>query len=285
MSQESQSLSINNIDDITVIRRRKGWTTLGLDDLWRYRELLFFIAWRDIKVRYKQTVIGILWAIIQPFMTMIVFTVFFGRLANLPTDGLPAPIFYYAGLIPWTFFSGGIRAASNSLIEGSNMVKKVYFPRMVMPIGAIISLIIDFLLAFLLLIGMMIFVGLLPTWNIIWLPLLLLLAFITALGIGLWFSALNVQFRDIRYALPFLIQIWLFITPVVYPASILNDKWRAVYALNPMVGVVEGFRWALLATDTRPGLSIIISSIMAFILLLSGAFYFKRVERTFADVI
>jgi lipopolysaccharide transport system permease protein len=285
MEQKLTPLSTIDTNEITVIRPLKGWSALGMFELWQYRELLYFMAWRDIKVRYKQTVIGILWAIIQPFMTMIVFTLFFGRMAQLPTDGLPYPIFYYAGLLPWTFFSGGIRQASNSLIEGSNMVKRVYFPRMVMPIGAILSLVLDFALAFLLLLGMMVYYGLQPTVNVIWLPLLLVLAFITALGIGLWLSALNVQFRDIRYALPFLIQLWLFITPVVYPASLLSESWRAIYALNPMVGVVEGFRWALLGTDTRPGFTIVISTVTAIILLLSGAFYFKRVERTFADVI
>jgi lipopolysaccharide transport system permease protein len=272
-------------DDVRVIRPRTGWSSLKLNEVWHHRELLYFLAWRDIKVRYKQTLFGVLWAIIQPFFTMVVFSLFFGRLAQMPSDDIPYPIFAYAALVPWTFFASGLLLSSNSLITNGDLLTKIAFPRLVIPIAAIISLIIDFVLAFLILLGMMIFFGIVPTANIIWLPLLLVLAFITALGTGFWMSALNVQFRDIRYIIPFLIQLWLFATPIAYPSSLLSEPWRTLYSINPMAGVVEGFRWALLGTDTQPGMMIVVSTIAALGLLVSGAFYFKRMERTFADVI
>jgi lipopolysaccharide transport system permease protein len=270
---------------VIVVKPSKGWISLKLKELWEYRDLLYFLAWRDIKVRYKQTVLGAAWAIIQPFFTMVVFSLFFGRLGKIPSDGIPYPIFAYAALVPWTFFANGLNNSSNSLVGNANLIKKVYFPRLVVPIAGIISGVVDFILAFIVLVGMMLFYGTFPTVNIIWLPFLLLLAFITALGVGLWLSALNVQFRDVRYTVPFLIQFWLFASPIAYPSSLLSEPWRTVYGLNPMVGVVEGFRWALLGTDTTPGPIIIVSTLVALMLLVSGVFFFRRMEKTFADVI
>lgn len=267
------------------IEPTKGWVALQLRELWRYRELLYFLTWRDIKVRYKQTVLGAAWAVIQPFMTMVVFSLFFGRLAQIPSDGIPYPIFSYAALVPWTFFANGLGQSSNSLVGSSNLIKKVYFPRLAIPIATILSGVIDFILAFLVLLVMMFFYGIFPTVNVVWLPFFLLLALVTSLGAGLWLSAMNVQFRDVRYVVPFLTQLWLFATPIAYPSSIIPEVWRPLYAVNPMVGVVEGFRWALLGVETRPGPMVIVSAIAAVGLLVSGAFYFRRMEKTFADVV
>jgi len=262
-----------------------GWVSLRLHELWEYRELLYFLTWRDIKVRYKQTVLGAAWAIIQPFFTMVIFSIFFGRLAQIPSDGIPYPIFAFAALVPWTFFSNGLTQSSNSLVNSANLLKKVYFPRLVIPLSSVLSGVVDFVLAFVVLLGMMLFYGIVPTVNVLWLPFLLLLAFVTALGVGLWFSAMNVQFRDVRYTIPFFTQFWLFATPIAYPSSLLSESWRILYGLNPMVGVVEGFRWALLGTETAPGPMILVSSCAAVMILVCGAFYFRRMERTFADVV
>ena len=270
---------------IIVNRPSRGAVALGLRELWRYRELLYFLSWRDIKVRYKQTALGAAWAIIQPFFTMVVFSLFFGRLAKMPSDGVPYPLFAYAALVPWTFFANSLSESSNSLVSSANLIKKVYFPRLVVPLSSVMSGAVDFLLAFLVLMGMMLFYGIVPTANIVWLPLLLLLAFGTALGVGLLFSALNVQYRDVRYTLPFISQIWLFATPIAYPSSLLPEPWQAIYGLNPMVVVVEGFRWALLGTHTAPGLTIVVSSLITVGLLIGGIVYFRRVESTFADVV
>jgi lipopolysaccharide transport system permease protein len=229
--------------------------------------------------------LGAAWAIIQPFFTMVVFSLFFGKLAKIPSDGVPYPLFSYAALVPWTFFANGLNQSSNSLVGSANLITKVYFPRMVIPISSIFSGVLDFILAFMVLLGMMAFYGMFPTSNVIWLPFLLLLAFITALGVGMWLSALNVQFRDVRYTLPFLTQFWLFATPIVYPSSLLPEPWRTIYGINPMVGVVEGFRWALLGTDSAPGPIIIVSSLTALVILFVGAFYFRRMEKSFADVV
>jgi lipopolysaccharide transport system permease protein len=253
--------------------------------LWEYRELLYFFAWRDIKVRYKQTVMGALWAIIQPFFTMVIFSLFFGRLAKVPSDGLPYPIFSYAALVPWTFFANALSQASNSLVLSANMIKKIYFPRLALPIATVLAGVIDFVLAFVVLLGMMLYYSLVPTINILWLPLFLLLALVTSLGVSLWLSAMNVQFRDVRYTVPFLVQAWLFVTPIAYPSSLLSEPWRTLYGLNPMAGVVEGFRWALLGTDTAPGPMTAVSAVVAVTLLVSGAFYFRRMEQSFADVL
>jgi lipopolysaccharide transport system permease protein len=269
----------------TRIEPTKGWVSLKLGELWTYRELLFYFVWRDIKVRYKQTILGASWAIIQPFFTMVIFSLFFGRLAQVPSDGLPYPIFSFAALVPWTFFTNALTQASNSLVTNSNMLKKIYFPRPTIPIATVLAGLVDFGLAFVVLLGMMVFYGIAPTLNALWLPLFLLLAVCTAMGAGFWLSALNVQFRDVRYAVPFITQAWLFATPIAYPSSIVPDRWRPIYALNPMVGVVEGFRWALLGTDTAPSLMIIVSSLVSLLLLVSGFFYFRRMERSFADVV
>lgn len=268
------------------IQPSKGWVSLQLKEVWAYRELLYFLTWRDIKVRYKQTVLGATWAIIQPMMTMIVFSLFFGSLAKIPSDGVPYPIFSYTALVPWTFFATALGASSNSLVGSANLIKKIYFPRLVIPISSVISGSVDFLLAFVVLIIMMLAFGILPTLNIIFLPFLLLMAVMTSLGVGLWLSAMNVQFRDVRYTIPFLTQFWLFATPIAYPSSLIeNNLLRTIYGINPMAGVVEGFRWALLGTDTAPGPTIIVSFLAATLLLVSGAFYFRRMEKTFADVV
>lgn len=270
---------------VVRIRPSKGWVSLRLRELFEYRELLYFLVWRDIKVRYKQTALGASWALIQPFFTMVVFSLFFGKLAKVPSDGVPYPIFSFAALVPWTFFSVSLTNSSNSLVGSSNLIKKVYFPRLAIPIATVLSGLVDFAIAFVMLIGMILWYGRTVTANVLWLPFFLLLALVTTLGVGLWLSAMNVQYRDVRYIVPFLTQFWLFATPVAYPSSLLAGKWRAVYALNPMVGVVEGFRWSLLGTNTAPGTVVIVSSIAAVVMLVSGAFYFRRMERTFADVV
>ena len=276
---------MDQTNEITIISPSKGWVSLKLQELWEYRELLYFLVWRDVKVRYKQTVLGAAWAIIQPFFTMVVFSLFFGKLAKMPSDGIPYPLFSFAALVPWAFFANGLSQSSNSLVGSAHLITKVYFPRLVVPISSVISGILDFALAFVVLLGMTLYYGMIPTLNILWLPFLLLLAFVTALGVGMWFSALNVQFRDVRYVLPFLTQFWMFATPIVYPSSLLPEPWRTVYGLNPMVGVVEGFRWALLGTQTAPGPIVLVSSLASLAILMGGAFYFKRMEKTFADLV
>lgn len=267
------------------IQPSNGWVSLKLKELWEYRELLYFLVWRDIKVRYKQTALGAAWAIIQPFFTMVVFSLFFGRLGKMPSDGIPYPIFSFAALVPWTFFASGLSQSSNSLVGSSNLITKVYFPRLTIPLASVLSGVVDFALAFIVLLGMMLYYGLMPTLNVLWLPLFLLLALVTSLGVGLWLSALNVEYRDVRYVVPFITQFWLFVTPIAYPSSLLHQPWRTVYGLNPMVGVVEGFRWALLGTKTAPGRIIAVSSTAALIILLTGAYYFRRMEKTFADIV
>lgn len=284
LSVEKKDATGHEIPPVHITPTR-GWTSLKLRELWQYRHLLYFFMWRDIKVRYKQTILGASWAIIQPFFTMVVFSVFFGRLANVPSDDLPYPLFSYAALVPWQFFSNALTQASSSLVMNSNMIKKIYFPRLLMPSATVFAGVVDFTLAFIVLLGMMLAFGYLPTLNVIWLPFFLLLALVTSLGVGLWLAAMNVQFRDVRYAVPFLAQVWLFLTPIAYPSSLLDEPWRTLYGINPMAGVVEGFRWALLGTDTAPGPMIIVSSMVAAALLVSGAFYFRRMERTFADVV
>jgi lipopolysaccharide transport system permease protein len=284
--QMQTELQTTDRPSVVRIQPSTGWRALNLKEAWEYRELLYFLIWRDIKVRYKQTAIGAAWAIIQPFFTMIVFGLFFGRLAKMPSDEVPYPIFSYTALVPWTFFTNGLRQSANSLVGSAHLIKKVYFPRLIVPFSGVLSGVVDFVLAFAVLLGMMLFYGMVPTVNVIWLPLLLLLACVTALGVGLFLSALNVQFRDVRHATPFLLQLWLFATPVAYPSSLIEDEFlRTVYGINPMVGVVEGFRWALLGVDTQPGPTIIVSSLMSLALLFGGALYFRRMEKTFADVV
>ncbi len=268
-----------------LIKPSRGWVPLKLDELWEFRELLYFLTWRDIKVRYKQTLLGAAWAIIQPFMTMVVFSIFFGRLAQVPSDGIPYPIFSYAALIPWTFFANGLTLASNSLVGNAYMIKKVYFPRLVIPLSAVLSGLPDFALSFIILLVMMVFYGMSPSpAALLWLPLFLLLALITVLGVSLWLSALNVRYRDVRYVVPFLVQIWLFGTPIAYSSTMLDQPWRTLYGLNPMVGVVEGFRWALLGSGNPPDIMVLISAIAAILIAVSGMFYFRRMEKTFADL-
>lgn len=266
------------------IEPSRGWVPLKLDELWAYRELLYFLSWRDIKIRYKQTVFGVAWAIIQPLMTMLVFSIFFGKLAKVASDGVPYPIFSYVAVVPWTFFANGLTQSSNSLVGSANLIKKIYFPRLVVPISSVMSGAVDFLIAFVVLLGMMAFYGVQPTLNVIWLPLFVLLAFVAALGVGLWLSAMNVKYRDVRFAVPFVVQVWMFATPVVYPSSLLPEPWRTLYGLNPMTGVIEGFRWALLGTKTVPGPIVLVSAVAALALLVSGAYYFRRMEKSFADV-
>lgn len=280
-----ENFEINNTSPTLRIAPSKGWVALRLRELWQYRELLYFLAWRDIKVRYNQTVFGISWAVIQPFLTMVVFSLFFGRLASVPSDGIPYPLFSYAALVPWTFFANALMESSNSLVTNSNLIKKIYFPRLLVPMASVIAGIIDFTIAFLVLLGMMLYFGFAPTVNAIFLPLLVLLAVITSLGVGVWLAALNVQFRDVRYTIPFITQFWLFATPVAYPSTLLTEPWRTIYALNPMVGVVEGFRWALLGVDTAPGAILLVSAVAAVLLLISGMYFFRRIEKRFADVI
>jgi lipopolysaccharide transport system permease protein len=277
--------SIASENAFVRIEPSKGWVSLKLHELWEYRELLYFLIWRDIKVRYKQTVLGGVWAIIQPLFTMVVFSIFFGKLAKVPSDGIPYPIFSYTALVPWAFFANGLNQATNSLVSGSNLIKKVYFPRLAMPIASVLGCIVDFVLSFIMLVAMMFYYGVTPTLNVIWLPFILILAFATSLGVSMWLSAMYVQFRDVRHIIPFLTQIWLFATPIAYPSSLIQEPWRTFYGINPMVGVVEGFRWALLGTQTAPGPAIIISFLVAFGLLISGAYYFRRMEKTFADVV
>jgi lipopolysaccharide transport system permease protein len=275
------------VTDVPVLRIEpsRGWVFPKFRELWEYRELLYFLTWRDVKVRYKQTILGIAWAIIQPFFTMVVFSLFFGRLAGIPSDGIPYPVFSYAALVPWTLFANGLTQSSHSLVNSANLITKVYFPRLVVPIASVLGGMIDFALAFLILLGMMLYYGILPSLNVLWLPLFLLLALVTSLGVGLLLSTLNVQYRDVRYVVPFLTQLWLFATPIAYPSSLLSEPWRTLYGINPMSGVVEGFRWALLDTDTAPGPILIVSGLAALGLLVGGALYLRRMEETFADVI
>jgi lipopolysaccharide transport system permease protein len=266
----------------------RGWVPLQLGALWEYRELLYFLTWRDIKVRYKQTVLGAAWAILQPLLTMAVFYLFFSRLANVPSDDKPYPLFCFAGLVPWTFFANGLTQSSNSLVGSANLIGKVYFPRLTIPIATVLSGAVDLVLAFLVLLVMMACYQLSGypialTVHMLWLPLLLLLALVTSLGVGLWLSALNVRFRDVRYVVPFLAQTWMFATPVAYASSGLPEPWRSLNGLNPMTGVVEGFRWALLDTPTSPGPVVGVSALAALALLVSGAFFFRRMEKIFAD--
>jgi len=281
---EEESLPGQEVDlPELVIRPSRGWVSLNLADLWRYRELIFFLAWRDISVRYKQTILGAAWAIIQPFFTMIVFTIFFGQLGNIPSDGLPYPVFAYCALLPWQLFAYSLGESGNSLVANQNLITKVYFPRVVIPLAATLGGLLDFVISFIVLLLMIMYYHIQPT-SVVWtLPLFILLALITALGAGLWLSALNVEYRDVRYTIPFLTQFWLFITPIAYPSSMVPEQWRVLYGINPMVGVVEGFRWALLGNGNPPGPMMIISIIAALVLLVSGLFYFRRMERTFAD--
>jgi lipopolysaccharide transport system permease protein len=270
---------------VLVIRPSRGFLSLNLKDLWAYRELLYFLVWRDIKVRYKQTALGAAWAIIQPVMTMVVFSVFFGRLAKVPSDGIPYPVFAFAALLPWQLFAFSLTESSNSLVGSQNLITKVYFPRLVIPLASVLAGIVDFAIAFVVLLGLMLYYGIRPTAAVAWLPLFVLLALATALSVGLWFSALNVKYRDVRYTIPFLTQFWMFATPVAYSSSLVPQPWRAWFGLNPMAGVVEAFRWALFGKSSSPGGLIWVSVAAVLLLLIGGLFYFRRTESTFADIV
>jgi len=270
---------------VVRIEPASGWVTLKLRELSEYRELLYFLVRRDITVRYKQTLLGGSWAVIQPLFTMLIFSLFFGRLAKVPSDGIPYPLFAFAALVPWNFFSNGITQSANCLVGNSNLITKVYFPRLAIPFATVLAGAPDFVLAFIMLLGMLVYYRVQPSIYMLMLIPFSAMALVTALGTGLWLSALNVQFRDVRHAVPFLTQFWMFATPIAYPGSLLSQPWRTLYGLNPMVGVVEGFRWALLHTKTAPGWSAIVSAVAALLLLASGAFYFRRMEKAFADIV
>ncbi|MGV7223628.1 MAG: ABC transporter permease [Nitrospinales bacterium] len=289
LTSENKKTPPKAADDIQlpVVRRqaRPGWVAIDFAELWQYRELLVFYAVRDIKVRYKQTLLGAAWAILQPVMTMVVFSIFFGKLAGVPSDGLPYPVFSFCGLLPWQLFSFALTQSSNSLVQNAHVLTKVYFPRLIIPFASVIAGLVDFAIAFVVLVIMMLYYNIIPGWALITLPLFVLLALAAALSVGLWLSALNVKYRDVRYTIPFLTQLWLFVTPVAYASSLVPSKWQAVYAINPMAGVVEGFRWALLGKAAPPGTMFIISVAATAILLAGGLFYFARMEKTFPDII
>jgi len=269
----------------TLIEPERGWFNLHLRDLWVYRELLYFLAWRDIKVRYKQTALGAAWAILQPFLTMLLFSVIFGYLAGLPSEGVPYPVFVFTALIPWQLFAYALTQSSISLVADQNLITKIYFPRLVIPLSSVIAGLLDFAIALVFLLAMMVLFRVPATWRIVTLPLFVLLALATAMAVGLWLSALNVQYRDVRYALPFLTQFWFFATPISYSITLIPEQWQLLYSLNPMVGVVEGFRWALLGTTTVNIPVILVSAGVVILLLVSGLVYFKHMEDGFADVI
>ncbi|MBD0370033.1 MAG: ABC transporter permease [Pyrinomonadaceae bacterium] len=284
-ASETGRLELPKVIPSLTIRPVSGWSPLGLKELWEYRELLYFLTWRDIKVRYKQTALGVAWAVIQPLFMMLVFSLFFGRLAKVPSDNIPYPVFVFCALLPWQLFAHALTESSNSLVSNERLITKVYFPRLVIPLSAVLAGLVDFAIAFLVLIAMMFFYGITPHLAVLTLPLFILLAVLTALGVGLWLSALNVQYRDVRYTLTFLTQFWLFATPVAYPSSLIPEKWRALYGLNPMAGVVEGFRWALLGRTEPPAPMLIVSSAVTLLVLVGGLYYFKRMEESFADIV
>jgi lipopolysaccharide transport system permease protein len=269
---------------VTIVRPSTGWRALNLGEVWAYRELLFFLVWRDIKVRYKQTALGAAWAILQPLLTTLVFTLLFARIANLPSDGVPYPLYVFTGLLPWQIFAHALGESSNSLVANQHLVTKVYFPRLLIPMAGVFAGVVDLAIVFGVLVVMMIIFGIAPTASLLMLPLFVLLSIATALAVGVWFSALNVKYRDVRYTLPFITQLWFFVTPIVYVPD-LAEPWRTLYGLNPMAGVVEGFRWALLGTDLRSGSLMIVSAATVLVMLIAGMVYFRRVERTFADIV
>lgn len=288
MSAQSTNLELDGAraEGFTlVIKPRSGWVPLQLAELWEYRELFYFLTWRDIKVRYKQTLLGVLWAILQPLLIMAVFSIFFGRLGKIPSDGLPYPIFTFCALLPWQLFANALVASSNSLVANERLLSKVFFPRLVIPLSSVLSGLVDFVLAFLVLCAMMLYYGIFPGTGLWAVPLFVALAVGAALSVGLWLSALNVEYRDVRYLVPFITQFWLFISPVAYPSSLVPEGWRLLYALNPMAGVIEGFRWALLSGAAAPGPMLAVSVAATAVLFVSGLYYFRRMEKTFADVV
>jgi lipopolysaccharide transport system permease protein len=276
-------LEVGRQEPTVVIRPRRGLELLDLREVWEYRELLGFLAWRDLKVRYKQTAIGVAWAVLQPLAMMAVFTIFFGKLARLPSDGLPYPVFALAGLLPWNLFARVLAASSDSLIRDQGLISKVYFPRLIIPLSSSLAALVDFVISLGLLVVLMVLYRVTPGIELLLLPILTLVLVMTALGIGFWLSALNVEFRDVQHMLPFLTQLWFFLTPVVYPASLVPEAYRGIHSLNPMVGVVESFRWVLLGSQAPPPLSLLVSSVIALVLFATGIFYFRSRERSFAD--
>jgi lipopolysaccharide transport system permease protein len=261
------------------------WWAIPLGELWAYRELLYFFVWRDIKIRYKQTAIGAAWAVLQPFLTMLVFSLFFGRLAHIPSDGMPYPIFFYSALLPWMYFAAALQNSTNTIVENQRLITKVYFPRLMLPLSAVLSGLVDFGISFLMFFAMMLYYGIRPGVAVLWLPVFLLLAILTALGVGLWLSALNAIYRDVRYVLPFLVQFWMFASPVVYASSLVPAKWRWLYGLNPMAGVIEGFRWSLTGHGEPLGRMFVVSALVVIGVFLSGVGYFQKMETTVADVV
>jgi lipopolysaccharide transport system permease protein len=270
---------------VIYLRPSRGWLSIDFKELWRYRELIYFLTWRDIKVRYKQAVLGVAWAVLQPLLTMVIFTVIFGMLLNTPSQDVPYPMFSLKALLPWQLFASALQRSSVSLVGNANLLTKIYFPRLAIPLSSVFAALVDFLISFVVLIGVMIYYKYWPGWNALWLPLLVLLALVTALSVGLWLSALNVQYRDVQHMVPFIIQVWMYASPIVYPVeTIPAGIWRTLYGLNPMTGVIQGFRWALLG-GTPPDLTMIISGAVVLALLISGLFYFRRMEKTFADIV
>jgi lipopolysaccharide transport system permease protein len=273
--------------DVPVVRieAHRGWLALDLAELWAYRELLYFFVWRDIKVRYKQTVIGAAWAVLQPVMTMLVFSLFFGKLAKIPSEGLPYPVFYYSALLPWMYFAAALQSSTNIVVDQQRVITKIYFPRVVLPIASVLSGLLDFSISFVVFLGLMAWYRIVPGRAVIWLPAFALLAVVTALGVGLWLSALNALYRDVRYVVPFLVQFWMFASPVAYPSSLVPEKWRWLYGLNPMAGVIEGFRWSLTGTGEPPGILLAASATAVILVVLGGLIYYHSVEGTIADVV
>jgi lipopolysaccharide transport system permease protein len=274
-------------DEIPVLRISppSRWWVVPFGELWAYRELIYFFVWRDVKIRYKQTAIGAAWAVLQPFLTMLIFTLFFGRLAHIPSGGLPYPIFYYSALLPWMYFAATLQNATNTIVDNQRLITKVYFPRLALPLSSVFSGLVDFGVSFLMFVAMMAYYRVRPTAAILWLPVFLLLAILTALGVGLWLSALNAIYRDVRYVVPFLVQFWMFASPVAYPASLIPQKWRWLYGLNPMAGVIEGFRWSLAGNGEPPGQLIFVSAGVVILILVAGVAYFQKMETTIADVV
>jgi lipopolysaccharide transport system permease protein len=274
----------NHLTTEIVIEPSKGWISLKLRELWQYRDLLFFLVWRDVKVRYKQTTLGIAWAILNPLLTMVIFSVIFGKLAKLPSEGIPYPVFSYVALLPWQLFSGSLTRSTSSLVGNANLITKIYFPRLIIPFSATMSGVVDFSVSFVVLLGLMLYYGIVPSYAILWLPLLVLFVLATALSVGLWLSALNVQYRDVQHIIPFLIQAWMYASPVAYSTELIpSGPWRIVYGLNPLVGVIQSFRWALLGGKKPDELMMSVGIVV--MLLVTGLFYFRRMEKTFADVV
>ncbi len=267
------------------IKPSKGWVSLNLKEIWKFRELLYFLTWRDIKVRYKQTAIGVMWVLLQPLFTMLLFSLIFGRLAKIPSDGIPYPAFIFSGLLPWLLFAKALTDASTSLVSNEQIITKVYFPRVIVPTSAVLAGVMDFLIASCLLLGLLLFYGIVPNWNILALPFFVLMTILCALGVGFWLCALDVVYRDVRYTIPFLTQLWFFGTPIVYPSSLIPDQWKLLFGMNPMAGVIEGFRWSLLGKEDFPFLIILSSSITVIFLFTTGLYYFRRMEKNFSDII